>query len=63
MNEYLEYVLAMAMADGLLDPVKQGHYLEQLRSWFVDVDLEAEYIRIQRNESRLPSAIRRRVEA
>ena len=62
-NDYLEYALAMAFADGLLDPVKQVKYTEQLRDWFSGIDIEAEYETIQNRESRLPSALRRRITA
>ena len=62
-NDYLEYALAMAFADGLLDPVKQVKYTEQMRDWFSGIDIEAEYERIQKHESGLPSATRRRITA
>lgn len=62
-NDFLAYILAMAMGDGLISPHTQGRYLRKLQDEFEDTDMEAEYELIVNKESRLPAAKRRRIVA
>lgn len=62
-NEFLEYALAMAFADGLLDPVKQFRYIGILRRRLGELDIEAEHELIVSHTSELRTADRRRITA
>jgi len=56
-NDYLDYALTMAVADGLL---KSAEYVEYLRHNLQTVDLETEYNLIRNYKTSRLSAVKRR---